>query len=472
MSGPRVVRTASRRSWLALSAALAAVLTPLSVPAPSAAAAPAVAGATTLAAAPSAAQADTFDGRPVQYWNEVLLEVFQRQRKVGPGPLTRAAAMMNAAIHDAESAYQRTWHSLKFEPYLEAPKYSGAPFLEGPAEEERLIGHTARNLLVRLFPSQATLINTRFKERFGHEWTDFDILKSLAAEPIADRMWNTRYEDGSRETATYRVDGRPGAWRPTGNSGCTAESDAVDPHWAQVRPFVLGSADRFRPPTPRTYGTYEALLASPEYREQVDEVRRLGGADSTERTTDQTAAAWFWANDADGTYKTPGQFLELTGTLADQRRVDTYRTARMYALVSLAMADGAIAGWDVKYRTPIDLWRPVTAIREGLNDPAWQPLGPSPCFPAWASGHATFGGAWQAVMTEVFGTDRITFTATTDDPKSPVKHRTFSGFAQAAEENADSRLWLGVHFTWDAVDGLQLGRDVGGHVTENKLRKL
>jgi hypothetical protein len=443
-----------------LSVVLAALLAPLSVTAPSA------------AAATSAARADTFDGRPVQYWNAVLMDVFKRQVRVGPGPLARAAAMMNAAIYDAESAYQRTWHTLQYEPYLEAPKYSGAPLLEGPQEEERVIGHTARNLLVRLFPGQQTLINTRFKERFGHEWTDFDILKPLVAEPIAERMWNNRYSDRSNEGGSYTSENKPGAWRPTGGAGCTADGDAVDPKWGLVRPFSLTSATQFRPSTPETYGTYEALLASPAYRAQVDEVRRLGSVNSTERTTDQTAAAWFWANDADGTYKPPGQILDMTRTIATQRNLDEYPAARLFALVSLAMADGAIAEWDVKYETPIDLWRPVSAVQVGLNDPAWQPLGSTPCFPAWASGHATFAGAWEAVLTDVFDTGQIPFTASTDDPKSPVKNRAFSSFRQAAEEDANSRLWLGVHYRWDAVDGLQLGRNVGTYVVQNELRPL
>jgi hypothetical protein len=439
---------------------LAALLAPLSVTAQPA------------AAASSTAQADTFDGRPVQFWNSVLLDVFKRQKKVGPGPLARAAAMMNAAIYDAESAYQRTWHTQQYEQYLYAPKYSGAPLLEGPDEEERVIGHTARNLLVRLFPTQETLINTRFQQRFGHEWKDFDILKPLVAEPIADRIWNDRYDDGSRNIESYTVENKPGAWRPTGGTGCTAESDAVDPNWGLVRPFALASGAQFRPATPETFGTYEALVASPAYQAQADEVRRFGSATSSERTSDQTAAAWFWSNDADGTYKPPGQILDITRILADRRNLDVYRSARLFALVSLAMADGAIAEWDVKYRTPIDLWRPVSAIQVGLNDPNWQPLGNTPCFPAWASGHATFAGAWEVVMREVFGTDQMSFTATTDDPKSPVKNRAFNRFSQAAEEDAYSRLWLGVHYRWDAVDGLKLGRDVGTYVVHNQLQPL
>ncbi|MEU4686843.1 vanadium-dependent haloperoxidase [Streptomyces xinghaiensis] len=441
---------------------LAALLAPLTTAAPSAAAPSSAAGS---------AQAAAFDGRPVQFWNSVLIDVFRRQTGVGPGPLARAAAIMNAGIYDAESAYQRTWHSLRYEPFLEAPKYSGAPLLEGPDEEERVIGHTARNLLVRLFPAQTTFINTRFKERFGDEWTSFDVLKPLVAEPVADRIWNARYDDGSSEGGAYTVEDEPGAWRPTGGS-CALESDAVHPDWGLVRPFVLSSGAQFRPATPETYGTYEALLASQAYQAQVDEVRRLGSATSTARTTDQTAAAWFWANDADGTFKPVGQLLAITTAVANQQNLRTYRTARLFALLSLAMADGAIAEWDVKYRTPIDLWRPVSAIQVGLNDPAWQPLGPSPCFPAWASGHATFAGAWETVMREALGSDRISFTATTDEPRSPVRNRTFNSFSAAAEENALSRLYLGVHYRWDAVDGLELGRDVAAYVIGNELQEL
>jgi hypothetical protein len=75
-------------------------------------------------------------------------------------------------------------------------------------------------------------------------------------------------------------------------------------------------------------------------------------------------------------------------------------------------------------------------------------------------------------MTDVFDTDQITFTATTDDPRSPVRNRTFNRFSDAAEEDALSRLYLGVHYRWDAVDGLRLGRDVGSYVVGHELRRL
>ncbi|MGW7053933.1 vanadium-dependent haloperoxidase [Streptomyces sp. NPDC054887] len=453
----------SRRRALGLLAATGA-LTALPATAPRAGAAP----------VPASARATAFVGDPVHYWNGVLLDVFRKQTGVGPGPLARAAAMTNVAIFDAVSAYYNTWYRMRYRPYLEAPKYSGAPFQQGPDEQERVIGFTARDILVRLFPAESLFVNQRFKDRFGNDWTAFDILKPLVAEPTAKRVWDHRVLDGSSTEDAYSLDGKPGAWRPTGGASCAQESDAVDPHWGRVQPFAIPAGAHFRPPTPERFATYEALVASEEYRQQVEEVRRVGSATASlaDRDADKTAAAWFWANDADRTYKPPGQLIDHTRVVAAQRNLDTYENARLFALLSVALADAAIAEWDVKYRTEIDLWRPVSAIRDGLGDTSWQPLGATPCFPAWASGHAAFAGAWGTIMRAYFKTDAIAFEGRTDDTKSPVRARRFTGFRQAEEENAMSRLYLGVHYRWDATDGLRLGRDIGAHVFANRLQEI
>ncbi|OJF13354.1 phosphatase PAP2 family protein [Couchioplanes caeruleus] len=425
-----------------------------------------------------ATAAPNYSGDPVHYWNGVLLELFRRVDEP-PGKVTRAAAMLNIAVYDAESAYQRTWHTMVYQPYLGAPRYSGPPFLEGPDEEERVIGRTAYRMLTRLYPSQANFLENRFQNRFGTAPDAFDILDILVVNPVVQQTMNARADDGHDDPRPYSADGVPGAWRPT-DSKCTAASQAATPFWGEVRPFAIPSGAHFRPPTPQLYASYDALLASPEYRTQVDEVRRLGGAASTERTVEQTAIGWFWANEVPGTYKPPGQLLEHTSIVAAQQRLTVYQNARLFALVSLALADAAIAEWDVKYLTPIDLWRPVSAIRDTGLDPNWQPLSAdrngvhfTPCFPAWASGHATFGGAWARVMRGFFnGVDAITFEATTEDPHSPVRTRRFTSFSQAAEENAQSRVYLGVHYSWDARDGLKLGDDVAGQVLATKLLKI
>ncbi|MBG0830155.1 vanadium-dependent haloperoxidase [Planomonospora sp. ID67723] len=449
-------------------------------------------GSVTVTAQPAAAAAPNYEGDPTQYWNSTLVQVFRnlKGRDAAPGRLARAAAMMNAAIFDAETMYHDKWKVRKYRPYLQAGSYFS--FVETPDEEERVIGRTAYNILLDLFganklmdsPDQTDYLDQRFKARFGTEPTADDYLDIQVVSSVVTRMRNDRAGDGSDDSTVYVLDGQPGAWRPTGGPGssCASAADAVAPRWGEVKPFAITSGSVFRPPTPETYSSYAELLNSPAYQQQVAEVRRLGGAASTaatrnERTTAQTAAAWFWANDLDGTYKPPGQLIEHTRLVAKQRGITSkYENARLFTLVSLAMADAAIAEWDVKYRTPIDLWRPESAIRDGGLDPNWRPLSAgrdgvsfSPCFPAWASGHAAFAGAWAGVMKRFFGTDNVPVQLTSEDPHAPVRTKNFTSFSQAAKENADSRVYLGVHYPWDATDGLELGEKIASYVYANKL---
>lgn len=432
-------------------------------------------GALALAPQPASAAPPNYTGDPVQYWNDVLLGAI-RTAGGAPGPISRAAAMMNTAIYDAESSYQLRWHTMTSDPYLQAIDYSKGWGFEGPGEEERAIGRTAYNVLLKLFPDQTTYLDNKFKERFGTNSTDFDIIDLTLVGTIVKNIQNFRTADGSDDKSVYTPDGKPGAWQPTSypdlpDPGCGQGSQAVTPTWGLVKPWAMTSGSQFRPSTPGTYASYESLLASPAYASQVDAVRTLGAAGSTARTTDQTAAAWFWANDANGTFKPPGQLLDTTARVARDHGLTPYQNARLFALVSVAMADAAIGEWDVKYRTPIDLWRPVSAIREGGLDAGWKPLsGTSPCFPAWASGHAAFGAAWAGVMRQYFTSDNVSFTVTTDDPKSPVRTRSFTSFSQAAHEDGDSRVWLGVHYPWDASDGYTLGDSIATWVFTHKMR--
>ncbi|MFI0901640.1 vanadium-dependent haloperoxidase [Streptomyces sp. NPDC020983] len=426
-----------------------------------------------LPQAPARAAAPNYVGDPTQYWNGVLVQLFRvsKGEAGSPGRLSRAAAMMNAAIYDGESAYQNTFGTLKYKPYLSAPKYWNLG--QGADEEERIIGRTAYNILHDLYPDQTAYLDQRFLERFGTPSTQYDIIDTEIVGTIVANMRQARSADGWDNPATYQLDNVPGSWSPTGEAGCTGADNAVTPNWGLVKPFTMSSGSAYRPSTPSIYASYPALLASPAYAAQLDQVRRLGGRDSTERTDDQTAIATFWANDLgpdashEGTFKPPGQLLDATIGIAKARLQSKYENARLFALVSLAMADAAIAEWDVKYQTPIDLWRPVTAVHYA-GDASWQPLSAgrdgsplTPCFPAWASGHSAFAGAWAAVMKGYFGgNDSMNFTVSTDDPHSPQKTRSYTSFHQAAQEDANSRVYLGVHYPWDASDGLKLGDDV------------
>ena len=139
--------------------------------------------------------------------------------------------------------------------------------------------------------------------------------------------------------------------------------------------------------------------------------------------------------------------------------------------------------WDSKY--DYDLWRPITGIRESdpgsgptgtgdgnpntIGDPAFKPLGApasnltgpnfTPPFPAYPSGHATFGGAIFQILRRFYGTDHIGFTFVSDEFNGitrdnagnirPYIPRHFSRLSQAEEENGQSRIYLGIHWAFD-----------------------
>lgn len=413
-------------------------------------------------------------------WTYHLLDVY-RQATGGPTVFTHAGAMMYLAIYDAVNAITPIG-----EPYLRRPT-DGARCTTMPAAQRQqclnaAVNYAADITLERAFPAQASFVQSARNaedQRIGSGLA-VDIGRAVGNQ-AANEIINVTGNDGSANTAAYTSGNEPGAWRPTGN-GCTAP---VSPNWGQVRPLALNSGAQFRPPPPGGFSSYQTLLPSALYAEQVNEVKSLGRFNSTTRTAEQSQIAFFWANDVAGTYLPPGQLIEHTRIVAQQRGLTVQQNARLFGLLALALNDSAIVTWGTKFLTPIDLWRPETAIRLAAtdNNPAttpdatWAPLSVlrdgrrfSPCFPAYSSGHATFAGAWSAVLGRFFGTDNITFTATTEDPNAQGVTRQFSSFSAAARENARSRVYLGVHYQFDADAGLSTGAAVGEFVVANRLR--
>jgi hypothetical protein len=166
--------------------------------------------------------------------------------------------------------------------------------------------------------------------------------------------------------------------------------------------------------------------------------------------------------------------------------LDLWDSARMLALMDLAMADGYIANWEAKYR--FDRWRPETAIRladlDGNPatepDPTWVPLwGSSGATPEHDSGHAIEGGAAATVLRRFFGTDRIRFSicsytmpAGGNCGEAGQVNRTFTRFSEAAVENAESRILIGWHLRTSVEQGLDRGTKIGRFTFRHFLRPV
>ncbi|MFI0419295.1 phosphatase PAP2 family protein [Spongiactinospora sp. 9N601] len=432
-----------------------------------------------LVAPPSAAAAEPMDH--VIYWNKVLLDVNRGVKTADAGPtrLSRTAAMMNGAIYDAaNSAACATPAGCIGQPYL---TQVASPPGASP-DVSTAIDHAAYRVLSGLYP-RVSYPQFDFDARLGE--AQATIPASVTAEQRAQGaaiggnaaavMAVTRANDGANATIAYTPGDQPGDWRPTGSG------PALDPHWGAVQPFTMITTNHFRPNFPERSKSVEELLTTTSYKDQVEEVRRLGRLNSPDRTPDQTQAAHFWSNDLDGTYKPPGQHIDHTiqvlkeAPLAGRTQL---QNAKLFALVSLAMGDAAISAWDVKFDTDTDLWRPESAIRLRDVDPetGWKPesrntqgVSFSPPFPAYISGHATFGGAWAGIMKRYLGTDALAWTGTTDDPFAQGVQRRFTSFSGAANENALGRVWLGVHYRFDGQFGVATGDRVADWVNGNFL---
>ncbi|GAB7044162.1 MULTISPECIES: carbohydrate binding domain-containing protein [Catenuloplanes] len=412
---------------------------------------------------------------PVLYWNDVLKQAIREsvEPQRSPTNLARAAAVMNTAIFDAVTSVTNIGT-----PYVGRIT---VPVDTHVASLESAVNMAAFDTLRVLFPNLTftdELTAARGVLPNGTNSVQRDRGEGVGAAAASAVVAN-RSNDGSTSTATYTPSTTPGAWRPTDTT------PAVTPFWGQVRPWTMTSGSQFRPPLPGGYSSYSTLLASQAYADQLNEVKNLGRATGSTRTAEQTDIAFFWANDVPGTYKPPGQLLEHTEIVAVQRGLGVLEHARLFALVSLAMADAAIAAWDAKFLTPIDLWRPQSAVQNAdldgrsdtVKDAAWLPLSInpagqrfSPAFPAYISGHATFGGAWAAVMRNYFGLDHLEMRLTTEDPSRPTVVRTLPSFTAAAAENGRSRIYLGVHYQWDADNGVATGTQIGNQVFAGYLR--
>lgn len=240
---------------------------------------------------------------------------------------------------------------------------------------------------------------------------------------------------------------------------------------ATVTPFVMTSTSQFRAPPPYGATSNATAVLTPEYTADYDEVKTLGCAGCAARSVDQTEIARFWEENS------PTGWNRITRVVADQRNLDAWDSARLFALVQMGEFDAYTASLESKYH--YNFWRPVSAIALAGSDgnPAtasvsgWQVLSfPTPPVPDYPSAHATAGGSAAAIMEAVVPGHGRRITSTSGSLAGAT--RTFKDVAEAAEENAMSRVYIGFHFRHAAMRGLAQGRAVGDYIAEHALRPL
>jgi hypothetical protein len=385
-------------------------------------------------------------------WNTTALNAV-RSGKTNPPLAARNLALVQLAVYDAVNSLDPRSQS-----------YSGIQVKARPgASDVAAVAGAADEVLRALYPTQAASFDAALAESLATVSSRPARIRGEAlGRQVGDAILALRAHDGSDRFVNAPPATQPGMWSPTPPS----YSPPVGLNFAYVTPFAMTSPSQFRPGPP-------PALDSAEYTAAYNEVKSVGGTDSTTRTSDETAFARFWSDLPGVTFTPPGHWNQIAQDAAMSRRLSLPAEARLFALLDIALADAGISCWETK--NYYDFWRPVTAIRAGdsdgnpltVGDPSWTPLWATPAFSSYTSGHATFSAAAAAVLDSVFGSD-FAFTDT-GDPAEGLAPRHFTGFDQAAAEAAASRMYGGIHFRFDNETGLKVGAEVGQYVLQHEL---
>jgi hypothetical protein len=477
----------------------------------------------------------------IDFWHDVCMEVVRRDfsKKAdgsaaspdqgGPTRTSRALAIAHLAMHDAH--FGTTAPAATYLQRLAAPV--ALPAAPAPFSAESALGTAAALCLLAMYPSHSAYIN-RMSSVFldlhpdhvardnGHRY----------GEAIATTYIKLRKNDGADDTMGYRPSTAYGRHRA---DPYDAGQPYLHPQWGSVRHFCAAAHVPLDPPPGYDLADF---LSDADYRKDFVEVKEEGALISSKRDPEDKVIGYYWGYDGANEIGVPPRLYNQIARawLAAHHAGDVDKSVQLLAMINAGMADAAIDAWHHKY--VYNLWRPTVGIREAskstgpiaiagpkstatagadVGDPCWAPLGlpttndpvaralsRTPPFPAYPSGHATFGATLFQIMQRFSGQPALTLQDVLDaasanptvsgqefdfvsdemngqsvdaDGSVRTRHlRHFRNFARPTFENAKSRVYIGVHWRFDGMPradvagkrygGVPLGLTVGNQAFE------
>jgi hypothetical protein len=377
-------------------------------------------------------------------WNTTAMDVMKAVNVAG-NPWTRSMALVNVSMSDAVNSVQNRYS-----------RYTAMELAIDPnASAEAAAAAAAREILMRQYPGQKARIDAGFAETMQTIPDNPARVAGIAlGEKVAATLYAERQSDATNAPDTYRPLTTPGVWVPT--------TPPLFPQYATAKPWGMDSASQFRPAPP-------PALNSALYARDYNETKEMGGVKSTKRTDAQSDAVRFWTQANLG----PAWFQAARQASA-RRGLPVAESARVFALMSMALANCFIVDWDAKFQ--YNFWRPITAIRNGdqdgndatERDAGWQPLNATPMHPEYPSQAGINAGAARGVLEAVFGSGPENFVVY--DTSDARLSRQFTSFAQMDQEHKEVRIWGGIHFRNSLEVGEAMGRKIADHLAANYMK--
>jgi hypothetical protein len=357
-------------------------------------------------------------------------------------PITvRAMAIVQVSVFEAVNAITGRY----------PPQRAKLPPAPG-ASVEAAVASATRTALLKLMPAFQQIIEADYQTLLkavpdGPAKTAGVALGEQAANSIVTMC----ADDGAMAPDVYRPHAAPGVYVPTVIPAAS--------HWGKRRPWVMPRGDHFRPGPP-------PALTSATWARDYNEIKAVGGRNSTQRTPEQTAIAKFWEATA------PAVYWPVARSVAAMPGRDVTDNARLFALAAMAMDDALIAVFEAKYA--YNLWRPVTAIRNGdldgndatERDAGWTPFISTPMHPEYPCAHCIVSSSLGTVLAAEIGsgpTPRLSSASPTADGAV----RAWTTVDDFVKEVAVARIYDGVHYRYSTEVGSAMGKKIGELVVKS-----
>lgn len=260
---------------------------------------------------------------------------------------------------------------------------------------------------------------------------------------------------------------------PTGDGYWTYSADperALFPYWESVRTFVVSTNET----TTIAPIQYSSVVGTPYHDEMIEAYNANNEAKTTD--AEQLHIAEFWSDDVEHLMiSPPARQFSIANQLIVKYDLNLAESLTLLVKLGFSMNDAAVSTWKYKYEHMV--MRPSNYIHAFI-DPDYQTnlyrliYWPNPSFPGYPSGHSCFASAAGGLFIDFFG-DQTNFTDRTHEEATAFQGepRNYRKFSDMAEENAFSRIPLGVHIRMDCVEGLRLGYEISDGVNDLKLTR-
>jgi hypothetical protein len=366
------------------------------------------------------------DPEVIVEWNEILEGVLPTSGLSPP----RHYAMLHIAMFDAINSIERSYRPYRLR--VHAPR---------GACPEVAAAQAARDLLAAQFPTAHATFDTALRARIARANPGEAKHAMRVGKAVAAAVLKWRQDDGwTVAPPPYVLPPFPGAYQSAAPAGFR--------QFQYMKPFALLTNTQYLPPPPPT-------LTSADYAEDFEEVRQVGQEASAVRTPEQTQLSQLFASITSRTIHW-GLWNHVARDTARFAGLSLIETARAYALLNVAIHDGLQTTHTSKFI--YGFWRPVTAIQradEDMNDltiadPSWKSLLGTPTYPSHAGNQACVGASAARALGLIHGTDEVAFIAKwLGSGSNPDVSRSYASFTQMAQDQANSRIYGGIHFRFE-----------------------